>query len=308
MSTSSGHGDTRRATGARRAGGGCGSHRTRRPIRVRRVSGATLPVLAAFAILGVATPAELRGQAGRAETNEGNRLYEEGRYGEAHEKYLEALLEAPDSPLIRFNDGNALYRAENYESALESFRSAVESGDPRLASAAWYNLGNTLFRQGALPESLEAFKQALRADPGDVDAKHNLERVLEQMRQQEQQQQQQGDGENDQEDQEDEEQNEGQPPPEGDDQEQDQPEPNPEEDQNPEGNQDPEEDSEQNPQQNPEQNPDEGESPPEGGPPPPGEMTREEAERLLDAIREDQDEVNRQPRVPARGTRPRRDW
>jgi hypothetical protein len=37
-------------------------------------------------------------------------------------------------------------------------------------------------------------------------------------------------------------------------------------------------------------------------------MTREEAERLLDAIREDQDEVKRQPRTPARGTRPRRDW
>ena len=293
MSTSSGRGDTRRATGARRAGGGCGSHPTRRPIRVRRVSGATLPVLAAFAILGVATPAELRGQAGRAETNEGNRLYEEGRYGEAHEKYLEALLEAPDSPLIRFNDGNALYRAENYESALESFRSAVESGDPRLASAAWYNLGNTLFRQGALPESLEAFKQALRADPADVDAKHNLERVLEQMQQQQQEQPQQGDGENDQEDQEDQEQNEGQPPPEEGEREQDQTEPNPEE---------------QNPQQNPEPNPDDTEPPPEGGPPPPGEMTREEAERLLDAIREDQDEVNRQPRVPARGTRPRRDW
>lgn len=256
--------------------------------------------------LGFAAPTELAGQAGRAETREGNRLYEEGRYAEAHAKYLEALLEAPDSPIIRFNDGNALYQGQDYESALESFRAAVESGDPQLAAAAWYNLGNTLYRQGALPESLEAFKQALRADPADVDAKHNLERVLEQMQQQQEQQQQQGDGEDDQED--DQENEEQQPESGGQDQDQqDQPQLEPEQ-QEPEDEQDPNRNPEQSPRPDPEQNPDESEQPQEGVTPPPGEMTREEAERLLNAIQEDQDEVNRQPRVPARGTRPRRDW
>ncbi len=243
-----------------------------------------------IAILAAAAPAEARAQAGRAETREGNRLYEEGRFAEAHEKYLEALLEAPDSPIIRFNDGNALYRGEDYESALESFRAAVESGDPELAAAAWYNLGNTLYRQGALPESLEAFKQALRADPADADAKHNLERVLEQM----QEQQQQSDGENDEENDEENEE-EGEPPPQGG-----------EQDQDPE--QEPQDQPPQDPEQDPEQDPNESEPQPQEGTPPPGEMTREEAERLLDAIREDQDEVNRQPRTPTRGTRPRRDW
>lgn len=252
-----------------------------------------------LAALAAAVPAEARAQAGRAETREGNRLYEEGRFAEAHEKYLEALLEAPDSPVIRFNDGNALYQGEDYESALESFRAAVESGDPELASAAWYNLGNTLYRQGALPESLEAFKQALRADPADADAKHNLERVLEQMQEQ-QQQQQQGDGENDEEN----EDESGQEPQGG------EQEPNPQPDPQDQPQEDPNDDPrhQPNPEQDPEQNPDESEPPPQEGTPPPGEMTREEAERLLDAIREDQDEVNRQPRTPARGTRPRRDW
>lgn len=250
------------------------------------------------AILAAAAPGEVHAQAGRAETREGNRLYEEGRFAEAHEKYLEALLEAPDSPIIRFNDGNALYQGEDYESALESFGAAVESGNPELASAAWYNLGNTLYRQGALPESLEAFKQALRADPGDADAKHNLERVLEQM--QEQQQQQQGDGENDEENEDESEQQ-----PQGGEQDQD-PEPDPQDQPQQDPNEDPR--NQPNPEQNPEQNPDESEPRPQEGTPPPGEMTREEAERLLDAIREDQDEVNRQPRTPVRGTRPRRDW
>ena len=251
-----------------------------------------------IATLSTAAPAEVRAQAGRAETREGNRLYEEGRFAEAHEKYLEALLEAPDSPIIRFNDGNALYRGENYEPALESFRAAVESGDPELAAAAWYNLGNTLYRQGALPESLEAFKQALRANPADADAKHNLERVLEQMQEQQQQDQQQGDGENEEENQDESEQQPQDGEQNQDRQDEDQPQQDP--------NQDPQ--NQRNPEQNPGQDPDEPEAEPREGTPPPGEMTREEAERLLDAIQEDQDEVNRQPRTPARGTRPRRDW
>ncbi len=262
----------------------------------RRIGRLWLPL--AVAALVAAAPAEVRAQAGRAETREGNRLYEEGRFAEAHEKYLEALLADPDSPIIRFNDGNALYRGEDYESALESFRAAVEGGDPELAAAAWYNLGNTLYRQGALPESLEAFKQALRADPADPDAKHNLERVLEQM--QEQEQQQQGDGENDEEDESEQQPQGGEQnqDPQQDQQDQDQPEQDP--------NQDPQ--SQPNPEPDPERDPEESESPPQEGTPPPGEMTREEAERLLDAIQEDQDEVNRQPRTPTRGTRPRRDW
>lgn len=254
-----------------------------------------------IATLAVVAPGEVRAQAGRAETREGNRLYEEGRFAEAHEKYLEALLEAPDSPIIRFNDGNALYRGEDYDSALESFRAAVESGDPELAAAAWYNLGNTLYRQGALPESLEAFKQALLANPTDADAKHNLERVLEQMQEEQQQQdQQQGDGENEENEEESEQQ------PQGGEQNQDQQE-GQQEDQQGEQDQDPQNQDPQS-QPNAEQDRDESEPQPQDATPPPGEMTREEAERLLDAIQEDQDEVNRQPRTPARGPRPRRDW
>jgi Ca-activated chloride channel homolog len=242
-------------------------------------------VAAAIALL--LAPAAALGQAGRSAVEEGNRLYDEGRFSEAHEKYLEALREAPDSPVIRFNDGSALYQGQDWAGALDAFGDAVESGDPRLLSDAWYNLGNAFYRAGQLDRSLEAYKQALRANPGDMDAKHNLERVLQQQQQQNQQQdqkqnqnqnQQNQDQPRDQRQQEDQSQNqEGrQPPP-----------------QNPEENQSPGE-------PNPDQEPREGT--------PPGQMTREEAERLLDAIREKQDEVNRQPRTPARGTRPRKDW
>lgn len=216
-------------------------------------------------------PGTLSAQRGLVE--EANRLYEEGRYAEAHEMYLEALRENPGSPLIRFNEGNALYRNQEFERALEAYRDAIESGDTALAEGAWYNLGNSLFRQQQLDGSLEAYKQALRINPGDLDAKHNLERVLEQMEEQENQQEQQN-----QDDQNQENQDQQQPPPEGD----------PEQDQPP-----PENDEQE--QEQPVQ-------------PPPGQMTPEEAERLLQAIQEDPDEVDRPPRADSLGRRPRKNW
>lgn len=161
------------------------------------------------------TPASLCAQ--RATVEEANRLYAEGRYAEAHEMYLEALRQDPGSPLIRFNEGNALYQTQEFERALEAYRDALESGDSALAPGAWYNMGNSLFRQQQLDASLEAYKQALRIDPGDTDAKHNLERVLEQMEEQDQQQPPpQANPEQDPEEQQDE------PPPENQDQEQEQ--------------------------------------------------------------------------------------
>ena len=216
----------------------------------------------------------------RSLVEEANRLYAEGRYAEAHEMYLEALRENPGSPLIRFNEGNALYRNQEFERAFEAYRDALEARDTALAQGAWYNLGNSLFRQQQLDASLEAYKQALRIDPGDTDAKHNLERVLEQVEEQENQQDQQ---DQNQDDRNQDDQDQQQPPPQGDPEQEEQ-----EQGQPPPGND--EQDREQPAR------------------PPPGQMTPEEAERLLQAIQEDPDEVDRPPRADSLGRRPRKNW
>lgn len=267
------------------------------------------------AVIFLLAPAPVLGQAGRSAVEEGNRLYDEGRFSEAHEKYLEALREAPDSPVIRFNDGSALYQGQDWAGALDAFGDAVESGDPRLLSDAWYNLGNAFYRAGQLDRSLEAYKQALRANPGDMDAKHNLERVLQQ---QQQNQQQQNQNQNQQNQDQDQQQQQSQDQQDQDQDQQQQQDQNQQQNQDQQQNQNQQEgqdqnrDQDQQPPQNPQedQNPSNPDQEPRAGEgtPPPGQMTREEAERLLDAIREKQDEVNRQPRTPARGTRPRKDW
>lgn len=257
-----------------------------------------------LALLALALPtAGVFAQEGRKQVEEGNRLYEAGRYGEAHERYLEALRQDPENPLIRFNEGNALYQSQEFQRALEAYGEVAEAGVQGLDARAWYNLGNALVQQEQLPEALEAYKQALRRDPSDRDAKHNLEVVLDRMQQDEQEQQQDQNQDQDDEDQE----NEDNP---------DQGSPDPDQEGSPRDDpQSQEGDQEGDPSQDPgdqegESEPDEGEGDgSQGGdqPLPPSPMSQEEAERLLQALEEDPGEVDRQA-GEARGRRPRKDW
>ena len=76
------------------------------------------------------------GQAGRDEVLEGNSLFAEGRFEEAHEKYQQALEEDPSSEAIRYNLGDAKYKKNLYEEAIEAFSQASQSEDPELQARA----------------------------------------------------------------------------------------------------------------------------------------------------------------------------
>ncbi len=256
--------------------------------------GAVLAVAGAVVLIG-ALPSGVAAQRGRAEIADGNRLYEEGRFPEAHEKYLEALRDAPGLPLALFNDGNALYESEEYVRALDAYQGAIESGDPALAGPAWYNLGNSLYRQQRFQESLEAYKEALRIDSGEIDYKHNLELALEQLQQQEQDPQSEDGEENDQNEERENQDGERNQEPQNEEQNQ--------------GEEDPEQDPTEDPNQDspPEELPEEEQPESQQPEPAPGEMTQEEAERLLQGVQEDPDEVNRR-QAPLRGRRPSKPW
>jgi Ca-activated chloride channel homolog len=114
-------------------------------------------------------------QGTEAQLKEGNRLFWNGHYEDALKKYSDALIDAPDSSILRFNSGDASYQMGDFASAEKQFQ---ETGDrtpiPALRSAARYNQGNALFRQNKWKEAVDAYKDALRANPKDEDAKYNL--------------------------------------------------------------------------------------------------------------------------------------
>ncbi|MDH3223759.1 MAG: tetratricopeptide repeat protein [Gemmatimonadota bacterium] len=261
-----------------------------------------IAVLPVGVVLALALVPGLRAQESRKQVEEGNRLYGEGRFGEAHERYVEALRRDPDNYLIRFNEGNALYQSQEYQRALEAYGAVTEAGVQDLDASAWYNLGNTLVQQQQLPEALEAYKQALRRNPTDRDAKHNLEVVLERMQQDQQDQPQDQDQRDEDQEQED---------------NPDQGSPDPNQEGSPQDGENDPQDGDQGGNQPPDPGDQDGQGEPDEGegegsqggeqPLPPGQMSREEAERLLQALEEDPGEVDRQAGEP-RGRRPRRDW
>jgi Ca-activated chloride channel family protein len=55
---------------------------------------------------------------------------------------------------------------------------AAKEAPPELAPAAQYNLGNAQLAAGDAAGAVEAYKAALRAEPGNADAKFNLELAL----------------------------------------------------------------------------------------------------------------------------------
>ncbi len=78
--------------------------------------------------------------------------------------------------------------------AVELLEPAARDASLALAPRAWYNLGNAHLAGGDPRGAIAAYRESLLRDPGQTDAKHNLElalRRLEQQQKQEEQEQQQ---------------------------------------------------------------------------------------------------------------------
>jgi len=121
---------------------------------------------------------------------EANRLYKQGKLDEALQKYNDASVALPDSDIVNFNMGTALYKKEDYEKAQDAFTKALTSEDKKLEADALYNLGNCKYKLGKLKEntdlsttvallreSLDYYKRAIDLDQKNTDARFNHEFV-----------------------------------------------------------------------------------------------------------------------------------
>jgi len=122
-----------------------------------------------------------------SKNKKGNRLFEQGRYEDAEKSYLSAQVDSPGKPEILYNLGNSLVKQKKYREGVQALGQSINGGGKDIKEKAWYNKGNALFSGGNYRESADAFIQALKLNPGDRDAKHNLELALLKLSQQEQQ-------------------------------------------------------------------------------------------------------------------------
>jgi Ca-activated chloride channel family protein len=118
----------------------------------------------------------------------GNRLFEQGKYQDAEKAYLDAQGDAPGRPELVYNFGNSLLKQKKYDQALQSLRQAIGKADKGLQAKAWFNSGNALYEMANYGDAAQAYIQSLRINPGDRDAKYNLELALKKVQEQQKQQ------------------------------------------------------------------------------------------------------------------------
>lgn len=265
----------------------------------------TLFILICFTLLPVA----LYAQEERKHIRNGNKIYNEGDYEKAQIEYQTAKELNEDSFQATFNLGDAFFKKEKYDEALKQFESLTEREDltPEQAGAAWYNLGNSYMATQKLDEAIEAYKNSLRARPNSMEAKYNLEYAKSMKQDQQNQDQNQQNQNQNQQNQQNQNQEQNQDQNQNKDQDnQDNQDQNQNQDQQ---NQDKQDRQNQNQNQNQDQNQNQnGEQQSES------KISKEDAERLLEALSADEQDVRdkvqkeKMEEIKARQMKIDKDW
>lgn len=195
-----------------------------------------------------------------------NEAYENGNYEEAISLYKKAIDEDPENAKLYFNLASAQAKAGNAEEAIRTFeRYKAMTDSPEDRSKANYNIGKVFSDTGEWDKAVNYYKKSLRHIADDEDAKHNFELAKKKKKEQEENQQQ--NQQNQQNNQQQQQQNQNQ--------QQDQ---NQQDQQNQQNQQNQQQQDQQNQQQQQQQQQ-------------PQEMSKEEAEKILQALGQKEKEL-----------------
>lgn len=234
---------------------------------------------------------------------EGNEQFERLNYRNALNRYNEALEHDTTKYESLYNRANAYLRNMLANPADTTLKGEVANtlfeqiaADELLTkerrAEVLRNLGEGLFLQQNYEAALNSFRESLKLNPADREVKHNYiltKRIVDQKRQQQQQNQQNNQNQDQQQNQDQNQNNEG-----NNDQNQDQNQPedneNNQDKNDNQGNEGDQNEDSQNKDNNQDNKGDEEEQ--EGEAPPPSGISRDEQERMLDAIQAQEDKTN----------------
>jgi len=227
------------------------------------------------------------GQNERKVIRDGVRAYENEEFGEAEVQFRKAENINQESYEAEFNTGAALYGQEKYEETVKQYQSLLDQTDDAGKTARiWHNIGNSLLEAQQYAPSIEAYKNSLRLNPSDEDTRYNLAYAKQKLNEQQQQNQ-------DQEQDKDQEQ-----------QDQDQ-----EQDKDKDQDQNQDQDQDQNNDQQQDQGDDQQDQ--QDQQPVPQEISKEDAERMLKAIQQQEKDVKEKvdkKKAAAAKVKTEKDW
>lgn len=242
-----------------------------------------------------------RGSSFSSLNRKGNKAYKEGvnllqkgdkskaadSWEEALKYYRDAEIEKPESNELSYNLGNVMYQQEKYQAALDKYYKCLSADDIKHRAWANYDLGNTLYRSGKYPEAIQAYQKCLELTPEDEDAKYNLEFIRKKMKEMMDKEKQRQENQKQQNQQQNQQQQQQQQ----------------EQEQKQQEKQSQASQSEQEQKKKEEQQQQQQLKPKEG-------MTKEEAERILNAFKDDEKDMQKKKlkEVQGQGMRGGKDW
>ena len=111
---------------------------------------------------------------------QGNKAYDEGKFGQAFEFYEKAAAKTPQK--AAYNSGTALYRLKDYGAAAQAFEQALQ--EPKNKKQAefnqnvLYNFGNSAYKAGDKETAKQVMRPVILNNLKDNDAKQNLQFML----------------------------------------------------------------------------------------------------------------------------------
>jgi len=118
----------------------------------------------------------------------GNDLYLQQKYTEAEASYRKSVAKKNQNVAGNFNLGDALYKQKKFAEAGAQFDKigASATQNKAVVAQAYHNLGNSLVENKKLEEGISAYKKALINNPKDDETRYNLAYAQEMLKKQNQ--------------------------------------------------------------------------------------------------------------------------
>ena len=108
-------------------------------------------------------------------TYEANELLTQNDFINGEGDYRRAISKSPENVAAPYNLGRAYYNREKYSEAFGKFKQAGEKADTKAEKhKAYHNMGNVYMQNKEYQPAVNAFKESLRADPTDEETRYNL--------------------------------------------------------------------------------------------------------------------------------------
>lgn len=275
-----------------KGGGEVGGKERRREKRMEKKRGGIMikyGLLILFVMFGVLSS---QAQQERKFIREGNELFEKQDFEKAEVEYRKAADKKNESFEAAFNMADALYKQKKYDEALQQFSAlAKQQTDKQRLGEIYHNIGNTLLSMEKTEESIEAYKESLRNRPDSEQTKYNLE-FARHKQQQDNKDQNQDQNQDQNKDQQNQDQNKDQKDQNQDQKDQDQQNKDQNQDQQDQNKDQKDQKKDQQDQNKDQQNKDrQDQQDQKDRQPQEGKISKEDAERLLEALQNDEKDV-----------------